>query len=247
MRRTITLVIALISLIARGQSDQELIIGKWKYSDVYEKEKLDAKEQKMIQMLFGEMTLQFDDANNYKASLMGANEQGRWKYEDKKTIILNSDKGNVTSIKIVDISSDTLVVKLQRGIIIMTRQSVGESEEIEANTKKFETVSATTEQVARKWYLQSRRSTTDAPEDIKAIANKLLKGSFINFKKNGDYEVNVFNIEENGTWEFGENNESIITSVGDQKKVWSIVKISDSELILMKGISEEKWTFSLER
>lgn len=221
--------------------------GKWKFNDVYEREKVDSAGLKMIQGLFGEMTLYFKENGRYKAFIMGRNDAGIWRLgDDGKKVTMTSDKGDASEAAIMQVSADQLVIKIGRGAFIMERTQPTAEEEAEEAPVEIKTVQATLEQVAKKWYMVSKDSPGKT-EKQKQMANELIKGSYYIFAKNGKYKAEVLGIKEEGTWEFGENNRSIVMrSEGDQK-IWNISLVTENELVLIKGNTNEKWTFSVNK
>ncbi len=66
------------------------------------------------------------------------------------------------------------------------------------------------------------------------------------FSENGKHEIKLLGIMEKGKWEFGEENELILTMKDGNKKVWNVISISERKMILVKGITNEKWFFETE-
>jgi len=243
MKSVITTFLIVTSITVFGQQNVNKLIGKWKYQDVYQKEKIDSTGIKMIEMFFGNMTIQFNNDGLYKASIMGKDEQGKWISENNKTITFTSDKGNITKIDLIKLNEDKLIFKMQKSSFVMTKMQESEIDKIIETEITFKTVKATNEQISKKWYLKSKESSKTGSDELKEVANELLKGSYMDLSKTGKYEVQILKIKEKGKWEFGEDNESIVTIKDGNKKVWNIISISEREMILIPGLTNEKWIF----
>jgi len=59
-------ILFLTSTLTVSSQNDDLIKGKWKYEDAYEKEKIDSMGMKMLEMFFGEMTFYFKKEGNKK-------------------------------------------------------------------------------------------------------------------------------------------------------------------------------------
>lgn len=243
MKSFITTILITTSLLVFGQSNLDDLIGKWKYQDVYEKEKIDSAGMKMIEVLFGNMTMQFNEDGMYKAFLMGKDDQGKWNSEDKKTISLASDNGRITTMELIELDKNKLIFKLQSASFIMSKVQGEEIDAIVEKEKTFATQKASLEQIAKRWYLVKRESTKKVSKEVKEAVDALLKGTYLEFGKRGKYVAHIFNIKEKGKWEFGRDNHTIITSKDGTKKVWNIISVSDDQLILVHGLRDRKWTF----
>ena len=245
MKSVISFLLVITSVFVFGQQNENHLIGKWEYQDIYEKEKIDSTGIKMLKMLFSNMTIQFNDDGLYKALIMGKDDQGSWTSEGDKTIALESDKGSITKMELIELNENQLVFSLRKNAFIMSKAEASETDEIVAKEMSFNTVKATNKQVAKKWYLKSKESSRVVSDKVKEATNEVLKGSYMEFSKNGKYEVQILKIKEKGKWEFGEENRSIVTSKDGNKKVWKIIGISDLEMILIQGKSNEKWIFGI--
>jgi TonB family protein len=238
---TLTLLCLLCSIITYAQTAQQLA-GKWKYEDVYNKKGIDSIGLKMVVAFFGDMTITFKENGHFKAFLMGKSDEGTWTLEGKN-ITMTSNKGDISTMEIIDFNQDKLVAKLATAIFIMARTALTAEDEAEAVVKEIETVSATAEQVSKKWFIK-RKELPGKTEKQLVLINELVQGGYFQFSKNKKYEIQILNIKVNGKWEFGEGNTSIIVQEEDMKTIWNIQKISETELVLLKGNTEEKLIFS---
>ena len=74
------------------------------------------------------------------------------------------------------------------------------------------------------------------------ITNELFRGSaFFEFKANNEYHSAIGKIEASGVWGLENSNTTLVL---DAERFWHIKKITPNELVLMKGYTDEIWTFS---
>lgn len=246
MKSIITALLLSTSLIVSAQVNMDNLLGKWEYQEIYKKEKLDSSQVAMLTELFSSMSLQFDQDGLFRAIIMGNSEEGRWVSEKKNTITLTSNNGNIHELHIVELTDDQFTFKFRENTLVMNKLPEGESMLIVDPLVTFTPVAATKEQIAKKWHLESRESFSDKSEEIKEAAEALMEGAYLELKKNGKFEIFILGVKEKGKWELGENETSIITTSAEGKKVWNIVGITDSEIVLVKGNSQEKWFFLAE-
>ena len=115
-----TLLFAL-SLNISAQNNLDDLNGKWKFEDVYEKEKLDSIGIVMKDKFFRSMTFQFNADSTYKVFIMTMNVEGEWLSENKKDIMMTSSTGKVSKMEIVKLTPDTLIVRMKKSAFIMTK------------------------------------------------------------------------------------------------------------------------------
>ena len=221
--------------------------GKWKFHELHEKEKMDSAGIKMLLMFFGSMSLQFDQDGLYKAFMMGKDEQGNWAIKDKETITLSSDKGRSNEITVLDLTNERLTFKLRRSAFVMEKVTESNHEKLVQTTAKLPAVTASKEAICKKWYLKKKETAKKHSEEITEAAQDLLSGTYLKFQENGKYQMMILKMKEKGKWNFGQEKKSIVTSKKDSKQVWNIISISDTELVLVQGLSEEKWIFNSEK
>ena len=120
------LAITLITLCSflKTTADINLLPGKWKYSDIYEKEKLDEKSMKMLTMFFSDMKIEFKRDQTYSATMMGKDETGTWKNDGKNPnlIELKNQKGQENKIEVIELTNEKLVFGLGNGKFIMVKE-----------------------------------------------------------------------------------------------------------------------------
>jgi hypothetical protein len=103
-------------------STNNLLIGSWKYVDVYDKTDLDEKELNMINTMFAEMTLNLEEEGKYSAFLMGSEEKGTWMQTDENIIALTNEKGNESTIEIIELHINKIVIKMGNAKLIMEKE-----------------------------------------------------------------------------------------------------------------------------
>lgn len=103
MKKLLTLLfLVCISNTVISQSN-ELIVGKWTFKDVYNKNKIDAAGLAMLQSeVINKMTFDFDKNGEFEAYLMRENQKGKWKLtKDSKKIILIITQETETELEIL--------------------------------------------------------------------------------------------------------------------------------------------------
>jgi hypothetical protein len=200
----------------------------------------------MMEKLFGEMTFRFNDDGLYKAFIMGTEEQGKWEMENDNSVRLSSDKGAVNPMEIIELTDENLTMSIQRSSFVMAKMPAEEMGVLTEVKPKYELVSATTGQVAKKWLLKSKESTKETSAFVEEAKAELFKGSYLKLSAKGKSEAHIMGITEKAKWQFGEDNSSIIISGDEGQKIWNIVSISESELVMTLGNSDEKWVFETE-
>lgn len=233
-----------ITFNLNAQSDK--LVGKWKYKDVHEKEKIDAQGLKMLEMFFSEMTLYFDDKGNHKVFMMGKTEEGKYTLsDDRKTIQLMSNKGAGEEIDLVEVSDNELIIKMGSGdgAMILERVAVDEEDKQIEAPKAIKKQVVTKGQIAGKWLLDMKKTAEKLPDTQREMVSELMDGSYFEFCKNGTYKVSMFGVKEKGKWELGEDNSTIIVRVDNSTKVWSILSAEDDNLALLQGDAGKEYYF----
>lgn len=246
MKKTITLLCLVLSIITFGQTDADLL-GKWKFKEVAGQEKMDEESLKMLKMFFSDMSLYFDDQKRCKMYMMGKAEQGTWSLADGgKTLNVQSEKGRITELEITSVSQNELTIKLgKKGEFTLAREEVTEEDKLFEEKEKIETVSATKEQIAKTWYPVAKENPNRTEEENQ-LAKDLLEGSFLKIKSNGSYSME-FILAEKGTWEFNEDKTTITLTNGGKSQIWYIGEISESKMVLYKGKKSSRYEFSTQK
>ncbi len=234
-----------ITFNLNAQSDK--LVGKWKYKDVHEKEKIDAQGLQMLEMFFGEMTLYFDSKGNHKVFMMGKIEEGKYNLsDDGKTIQLLSNKGAGEEIELVEISDKELIIKMGSGdgAMILERVAVEEADKQVETPKKIQKQTATKQQIAGKWLLDAKKTAEKLTSTQREMFGELMDGSYFEFCENGKYKANILGAKAKGKWELGADNSTVIVHVDNSTKVWSILNVDDDNLGLLQGDAGKKYYFT---
>lgn len=121
MRIIITLFIILSGFFLNAQSN-ELLTGKWEFTGIYQREKLDEKSAQMVEMMFNDMFFDFKKGGTYILVGLGKVEEGVWKLDaNKKEIELIPTKGSKSRIEIIELQDDQLTVRFAKAAFVMMR------------------------------------------------------------------------------------------------------------------------------
>lgn len=101
------------------------------------------------------------------------------------------------------------------------------------------TVAATQAQLSGKWAISKILN----PRQVELPADKVA-GSHFTFGADGKYTAMVMGVEEKGDWKFGPENKSIHLFVNGIKTVWNILAVSDTGLVMQKGVRGNTVTFT---
>ncbi|MEZ4886544.1 MAG: lipocalin family protein [Chitinophagales bacterium] len=253
MKITFTTLLLLGLTLSSNAQEKEFLIGKWRFEDFVEKQEMDSVGLMLKEMIFKEETFYFKTNQRYQ----NVNETGNWRLnENESEIVFTSDDGYEYSNRLLKLSKDTLIIEMGMGKegIVFSRTPLTEEDDFEEVPIKLQTMSASIEEISQKWYLQKKDVPTSKNQRLSILSTTpmlsyQIKGSYIQLSKNGKYKARFDKnrIKINSMWKFGEGNKSIIVPfVGSWKAIWNIHKISETELILIKGNSQ-KWYFSTKK
>jgi len=245
--RTARFIAAILCLFIATSTVQaqkaDLLVGKWVFQDIYNNGKTDTSGFDMARKMFAGLAIQFNKNNYYKAFIFNSEDAGKWSInEATSTVTLSSSKGNVDDIKVIELAQNKLIISMGKPSFILTRTAVDDKDTAAPATVAIPLASATTTQIAKKWFFKKMDAPGKTEQRLKML-NMMAKGTYIDLKPAGDYSLQVLNITENGKWAFGDGNTSIILTADGEKKIWRIKSISPHELILLKGDTEESWTY----
>jgi hypothetical protein len=223
MRQYLTILLIAFSITAFA-AKKEWVQGYWVYQDVVGSKDMKKDQLQMVESFFKDMTFDFKSNGSYKALMMGKTEEGTWTLNKEETkIILTSTKGTVSEAGLVEITADKMIINLGNGSIIMKKGISPDKGETALPKMKMSSMSATMDQIAKKWWLKSNEKPGKTAEEIEK-GNALLKGSYFQYNKNGTYKVKILGIEETGTWTFGDKNTSIETTADGGKKFGTSIR-----------------------
>jgi hypothetical protein len=244
MKRILFSTLLLLVTACTFSQTKQNFIGKWAFQDIYIKDGLVPEQIKNLQGFFADFTFYIKENKHYNLEMMGKKEEGTWEYTAKdSTIILSSTKGKISSAKLLLNSTKNIAIKLDKANFILKRDSITANDEKEEKIIDVKKVSATTEQISKKWFLKTRQIPNKSAEQLKKV-NEMFKGTYYNFLKNGVCETYLLKSIVKDKWTFGINNTTILIGEGTDKLIWTISKITATELEMVKGNSEEVWIFS---
>ena len=226
--------------------NSEMILGKWAFEDAApeDKAKMDSVGLKMLNMFFGDLSLYFRKDGSYKMVMMGRPDEGLWNWvNEPKSIKLNSDKGEGMQIDVLELSDLKLIIKFPKGSFVLKKVTPMPEDDVVKEVARTEGVSASMDQVAKKWYFQSR--ATEVETNQNEVVNELMNGSYLLLNKNGSYKAQIIGLKDKANWKFGEGNKSIILVSEGIEKVWIIKSVTETSLELIHG-ENETWVFSTE-
>ncbi len=231
------------SLFAKSQTVDSLI-GKWKFREIYKSEKMDSTELKFLRGMFAGMTLYIKPNKHYKTFLF-KNEEGSWSFDElERKLTMSANKGTESQLELITVTANDLVVSLGKDkAFILERTTVVPNDEIEEKITARVLMSATSKQICKKWYLLRRDVPGRTAAQSKAVT-ELVGETFFNFQPDNTYQSQVLSIKVEGNWKFGPGNTSLILAVDDSKITWHIKSINENELVLLRGNTEETWTFT---
>ena len=236
MKKILFLALLLASAFGTAQNEKR-IIGKWAFSDLYDKSSLDEESQKMAAMLFKELTVNFRPDNTMSLAMRKKPETGTYAFskEDPNVITATSDNGRAMTLTIIKLTDDELILTLDKaGSMVLKKVSEAPDDAPVATPK----VAATHKQITGKWMV-----TGSTDKKLSDAALEIMKDSFVEFTPDGKYHSKALMVEQHGTWAFGPGNTTIAVDTEDGKAVWNIYAISDTELIMQNDTSSKRMTF----
>jgi hypothetical protein len=234
-----------IIFVAAGNAQtSKSVLGKWTFFDIGNKEGLDSAKLKSLKKVFKQMSFHFRSNGSYKNDLAGFSEEGRWAFNEKaNTITMTASKGSIKDMQVLNVTADKMSVTVDEMSFILARTIAEEPAAAGEAVPQAEGISATTAQVAKKWFFKRREMPNRNEEQIKKMS-EMMAGTYVDFKPGGAYETQVLQIKENGSWSFGAGNQSIIITVENEKKFWTIKTVTATQLVLIRGSGPELWYFS---
>lgn len=233
----------LISSTVLGQTTDS-IIGKWKFKELYGTKDMDSTGIKMLNKMFGSMTLYLKENKHYKSELM-SKEEGVYSYDKtSKKLTLISNKGTKSDLSLRVLTKETLLLSFGKDkSIVLLKISADTTDDKEEEIKKVELVSITPTQLCKKWFLQKRFLPNRTEEQLKTVT-ELFKGTYFIFKSDNTYTVSIGKIQETGKWSLTNNNKTLNLIANNETRIWNVKKINEQEIELIRGNTEEFWTFS---
>ena len=236
MKKIFLIALFLAATTAGIAQNAKLIVGKWAYSDLYDKESVDEQGQQMAAMFFKDLTLSFRTDNTMSLSMRNRPETGTYEFaSDNQTVITaTSDSGKAMTLTIIKLTTDELILTLDKAGSMILKKVSSQPDDAPAATPK---VAATQKQITGKWMV-----TGSTDKKLSDAAAEIMKDSFVEFTPDGKYHSKALMIEQHGTWSFGPGNTTINVETEDGKAVWNIYAISDTELTMQNDTSSKRMT-----
>jgi hypothetical protein len=239
------LLISFQTLTLFGQTPN--LLGKWDFHKLETKKEIDEEGKEIMNRMFTNMSYQFNTDNTYNIKMRKKTEVGKWELNGN-TISTTNENGLISKIKFVLKSNDTLKIEMDKNeyLVLLKDKNYKEETEPKAEPKQtIKTVSVANETLlCKKWYLIKKIKPNRTEEQLKLVSD-VLKGSYFEFYNNGKFKIEMLKIVEKGTWALNNNKSEIIqTKSDDTSVIWKILKISEDELLINLGDSNEQLLLS---
>ncbi len=223
------------------------IIGKWKFKELYNTQGMDSIGKQMLEGMFGEMTIYLKENKQYQSELM-KKDDGTYEYDKAtKKIVLTSNKGTQSELEINVLTNETILLSFGKDkSIVLIRDNSKSEEDITPVLFRPVLISITESQLCKKWYLKERYLPNRTAEQSKAVT-ELFEGTYFLFKQDHSFEAGIGKLTETGTWSLQNNNQTLYLATYNETKFWNIKKITENEIELFRGHTEEFWTFSTKK
>jgi hypothetical protein len=240
------LLIFFIGIFPVLASAQDVIPGKWKFKEVYNTEKFDSMGMRMAKQMFGNMTVYLKPDKRYSNNFF-VKEEGTWDYDSSsKQLTMMADKGTIAHWDFELLSKETILVSFAMNkSIVMQRVPLDAGDETKSDGPKQILVSVTPSAFCHKWVLKARHVPGKTTEETKIVTD-IFEGAFFYFHPDKSFDAKIGQISDGGTWEFTNNNQTVILTANKEMKYWNVKSISATELSLYRGRTEEFWTFSMQ-
>lgn len=248
MTRKLVFILILFLIVKTSEAQTEdAIIGKWKFREIYQAEKIDSVILKSLRQVFADVSIYLKPNHRYKLVMMREDE-GSWTFDDQtKKLIMSANTGTESNFDIVSVTENELVLGLGKGKAFILERTVAEKiDETEEAISSMELVSATSKQICKKWYI-CKREVPDSKPEITSIATDLASEAYFQFNMDGSYESEIFKIKTRGKWQFGQEFKVLILLADGAKVFWKIRAVSENELVLVRGNTYEIWTLCTKR
>lgn len=225
--------------LAQTQSD---IIGKWIFNGFPESTGLSEEKKATGTRLFQDFTLDLNKSMQYEATIMGNKDTGNWALNGN-TILLKHGESKPMFFTINSFTKDEMAIEYNSLKIIVKRISGSEIKpELSADSR----IAASVDQLSKKWYLKLKAVNLDLSDKQAKAMNEMLNGSYLDLRPDKSYKQQAGPVTEEGEWLITDNNTAVITKGNQGSKRWHIIKITETDLVLVMGSSKEFWKFTSE-
>lgn len=238
MRKILSIALFIIAVNIGFAQNSAKIIGKWAYTDLHDKANLEEMDKEMAIMLFKDLILNFRADNSMSIAMRKTPDEATYSFDtnNDNMIIAESSGKKPMSIMIIKLTDDELILKLGQ-LAAMVLKKV--SNDPDLATLQPATITATLKQISGKWFVIGI-----GDKKISDLGAEIMNDSYVQFNQDGKYSAKVLSIKQNGTWEFGKGNSTIIVETEDGRGIWSVYAISDNELIMQNDTSAKRMIFS---
>lgn len=236
---TAVLLFISISFFAQTQSD---LVGKWIFNGFPESAGLSEEKIATGTKLFQDFTLDLSDNMLYEATIMGNKDTGNWALNGN-TILLKHGESKPMFFTINSFVKGEMAIEYNSLKILVKRISGSEIKpELSADSR----IAASADQLSKKWYLKLKAVNLDLSDKQAKAMNEMLKTSYLELKSDKSYKLQAGPVTEEGEWLLTDNNTAVITKGNGGSKRWHIIKITETDLVLVMGSSKEFWKFTSE-
>ena len=238
MRKILTFALLIAAVNFGCAQNSTKIIGKWSYFDLHDKSNLDDVDKEMAVMLFKDLVLNFRADKSMSITMRKTPDEGTYAFDpnDENSINAESTGKKPMHITIIKLTDDELTLKLgQLAPMILKKMS----NDVDQPLLKSPAISTTLKQISGKWYVKAI-----GEKKISDLGAELMKDSFVEFTNDGKYSAKVLSVTQDGTWEFGKDNATILVETEDGAGVWSVYSVSENELVMQNDTSAKRMTFT---
>ena len=245
MRKILMLLLFVAGFLNSNAQIKNDVTGKWKMKSIVNDGKMDSAAMVSVKEMMKDFFLHLKENKKYKSNFLNNIEEGTWTYEPNTSKLeLTSTRGKGEKFKLKLLTSETALYSIGgEDAMILMRDSVKKEDLIEKPAVNLTFVSITEKQLCKKWYLK-KRVVPGQSEDVVKRASDLMKGAFIHFKTDKTFKVEILKISESGKWKLSNGNKTITLSADNESKISNVISISETELVVVGGDSQEIWTYN---
>lgn len=240
--KNLLLALSLIySFTANSQTTEE-ITGNWQFYTIKTQPGTTQSQYNGATSVMGGMKMQLNADKSYIMSLMGMTEKGQWELKGKEIVFHTSDSKSY-SFPIAAYETNLMTLDKEKLAIVVSREGANVPpppafKEIPVLAK------ITAAQVTKKWYLKQFPAPLNMTEKQKEAFGEKMAGSFVEFKANGKYSLQVGDKKENGIWSLNRESNGIITGSKNIPSEAYIKSVSATELVIIDSKTTEEWIYS---
>ena len=229
--KKILIILNLLFLTSISYTQDDFLIGKWKYEKIPDHIEIDEQGLKMANEFFKEMTLSFDE-KNYTQFVMGKSENGNWSFIGDNLYEFKSSKGYKYKVEIKTISENQMIFKQQNREWQLIKSEEKADVEIEENIlDNVEGTDIDKKTLLGKWYHNGQiKDGKDNDIILKHNKSELVNYTFFNdgkFINKAPLEIELI-----ANWKIDADNQTLIIESEDLSEFLKVIKLRDTELHL---------------